>query len=189
MAFTLNLNEFWEKIVFSENQDFEYKVYILHEFSSKIRKEFFRNNFMPFLKDLMKLVRDIEQVSYTKRIPFYNNPENSLDIENLSNPEILDISLSVLKTLLIEGGRRWNILLETIEFKPDASDGTINIIMPSSRAGIFLSYTLEDGKRYIMLKDIGVEYSSTWTWELELEYDIPKETIKHIIKEKISKMT
>ena len=177
MAFTLNLNEFWEKIVFSENQDLEYKVYILHEFSSKIRKEFFRNNFMPFLKDLMKLVRDIEQVSYTKRIPFY------------TNPEILDISLSVLKTLLIEGGRRWNILLETIEFKPDASDGTINIIMPSSRAGIFLSYTLEDGKRYIMLKDIGVEYSSTWTWELELEYDIPKETIKHIIKEKISKMT
>lgn len=189
MAFTLNLNEFWEKIVFSENHDLEYKVYILHEFSSKIRKEFFRNNFMPFLKDLMKLVRDIEQISYTKRIPFYNNPDNSFDIENLPNPEILDVSLPMLKTLLIEGSRRWNILLETIDFNPDVNEGTINVIMPNSKAGIFLSYTIEDGKRYIMLKDIGVEYIDNWTWELELEYDIPKETIKHIIKEKVSKMT
>lgn len=189
MAFTLNLSEFWEKIVFSENHDLEYKVYILHQFSSKIRKEFFKNNFMPFLKDLMKLVRDIEKISHTKRIHFYNNPENSFDIENLPNPEILEIALPMLKTILIEGGKRWNILLDTIDFKPDASDGTINVIMPNSRAGIFLSYTLEEDRRYIMLKDIGTEYTNDWTWELELEYDIPKETIKHIIKEKVSKST
>jgi hypothetical protein len=189
MAFTLYLSEFWEKIVFSENQDLEHKVYILNHFYSKIRKEFFKNNFMPFLKDLMGLVRDIEKTSVLKRVPSWNNPNVFVDVEELPNPEILEIALPMLKNLLIEGNKRWNILLESVEnFEPNQNEGTVYVKMPNSNAGIFLSYTKDEEKRYIMIKDIGTESTNEWTWDLELEYDIPKETLKHILKEKVFRL-
>lgn len=189
MAFTLYLSEFWEKIVFSENQDLEHKVYILYQFSSKIRKEFFKNNFMPFLKDLMNLVRDIERTSALKRVPLWSNPNQSIDIEDLPNPEILEIALPMLKNLLIEGNKRWNILLESVEnFEPNQNEGAVYIKMPNSNAGIFLSYMTDADKRYIMIKDIGTESTDEWTWEIEIEYDVPKETLKHILKEKVFRL-
>lgn len=186
MAFTLNLNEFWEKIVFSENQDLEQRVYILHQFCSKIRKEFFKNNFMPFLKDLAKLIGDIEKIFYNNSIFMPINPFNSIDINDIPEPEILMISKNLLKEILIEGNKRWSILLETSNFNPDTNNGSIRITMPNSSIGFYISFSSTEEKKYIMFKDIGIDSLEEWHWDLEWEYDIPKETIKHILKERIS---
>jgi hypothetical protein len=185
MSYTLNLNDFWEKIVFSENQDFEHKVYILQQFSSKIRKEFFKNNFMPFLKDLLKLHGEIQRSLTTSTIKFPDNTKRILDFSETEILDLLEIAKESFSEILIEGNKRWNILLETLEFSPNKSYGTIKIEMPNSIICLYLNYTIKDDKKFILFKDIREDSTEDWTWKLNWDYDTPKETLKYILKEKI----
>ncbi len=186
MASAFNLNDFWELIFNEENQDLEQKVYILNDFASKIRKEFFRNNFMPFLKELMSLVRDIEKITTTSIIKRDGYPSKMIDVNDVITPEILDKAKTTLKLLLVEGTNRWHILVESIHFVPKTNNGTIRITMPNSVVGLFVSFDTHENKRLIMLKDIGTESIKEWIWDIQWGYDIPKETIKYILKEKIN---
>lgn len=186
MASTLNLNDFWEKIVFSENQDLEHKVYILQEFCSKIRKEFFKNNFMPFLKDLLKLNQEIQKISTTSVINKLGKPLKIIDSSDETTFELIEISKEMLKEILIEGSKRWNILLDVVNFIPDKEYGTIKIEMPNGVLCFYLNYVVKDNKKFIMFKDINLDSVETWTWNVKWEYDIPKETLKYILKEKIN---
>jgi hypothetical protein len=186
MASALNLNDFWEKIFTDENQDLEQKVYIVNDFASKIRKEFFKNNFMPFLKELMSLVGDIEKITVTSTINREGKLPKMIDVNDYITPEILQTAKDIFKKLLIEGTQRWNILVDSIEFIPKTNNGTVRIIMPNNTIGLYLSFSTLEEKRLIMLKDIGTENVSEWTWDIEWEYDIPKETIKYILKEKVN---
>jgi hypothetical protein len=188
MASAFNLYEFWEKIFNEENQNLEQKVYILNDFASKIRKEFFRNNFMPFLKELMNLVRDIEKITTTRIVSKDDELSHFLDPNDDVTSEILKQSYEVLKKLLIEGSNRWNILVDSIHFIPKTNNGTIKITMPNSTIGLFVSFDIHGDKRLIMFKDIGTETIKEWIWDIVWEYDIPKETIKHILKEKINEL-
>lgn len=58
--------------------------------------------------------------------------------------------------------------------------------MPNSVVGLFVSFDTQENKRLIMLKDIGTESIKEWIWDIQWGYDIPKETIKYILKEKIN---
>jgi hypothetical protein len=60
--------------------------------------------------------------------------------------------------------------------------------MPNSTIGLFVSLDIHGDKRLIMFKDIGTETIKDWIWDIVWEYDIPKETIKHILKEKINEL-
>lgn len=186
MGTTLNFVEFFEIILSEENQDFEHKVYILKQLSYKIRKEFFNNNFMPFLKDLITILGIIDKAISTKSIHLPGKPHRVLDIEDSLTIDILEASRVIFKDLLIEGNKRWNILLESIDFTPNSNHGTLKINMPSSSVGLFFNITTLDNRRIILFKDIGLESNDDWEWEIDWEYDIPKETIKHALKEKMA---
>lgn len=188
MVTALNLNEFWEKILDNENQDYEHKLYIVKQYTSKIRKEFFRNNFMPMLKDLMKLTRDVERISITNVINRPGEPIRMIHVADDITPEVLKSAREEFKTLLIEGNKRWHSLMDTIEFSPEQNTGTMRINMPESSVGFVVHIQLMDGdKLVIMFKDIGISSVESWTWDLYCNYDIPKETLKYIIKEKATK--
>lgn len=184
MVTALNLDEFWEKILDNENQDYEQKVYIVKQYSSKIRKEFFKNNFMPILKDLMKLTRDVERISITNVINRPDQPIRMIEVADVVTPEVMKSAKEEFKSLLIEGNKRWHALMETIEFAPEKRSGTLRINMPESSVGFILHFQVVDDKKVVMFKDIGPNSTETWTWDIYCEYDIPKETLKHIIKEK-----
>jgi hypothetical protein len=186
MKSTLNLNDFWEKIVFSENHDLEHKVYILNEFCSKIRKEFFKNNFMPFLKDLLKLNQEIQKVSTTSVINVSGKKLKIIDHSDDSILELIEISKEMIKELLIEGSKRWNVLLEMVNFMPDKEYGTIKIELPNDTMCFYLNYVIKDGKKFIMFKDLNCDSIEEWTWNIKWDYEIPKETLKYILKEKIN---
>lgn len=186
MSYTLNLDDFWEKIIFSENQDFEQKVYIVHQFSSKIRKEFFKNNFMPFLKDLKKLNKEIEKAIVTHSLKFPDDVTRMLDFSEKDILDLLDIARTLLNEVFIEGSKRWFILLETISFIPDKYYGTIKVVMPNTTICLYLNYTTKDGKKFILFKDLREDSTNDWTWTLHCDYDTPKETLKYILKEKIN---
>ncbi len=188
MGTTLNFVEFFEIILSEENQDFEHKVYILKQLSSKIRKEFFNNNFMPFLKDLMSILGVIDKAISTKSIQLPGKPKRVLDIDDSLSIDILEASRVIFKDLLVEGTKRWNILLDSIEFTPNSNNGTLKINMPSSNVGLFFNITTLDNRRIILFKDIGLDSNNEWEWEVDWEYDIPKETIKHALKEKITNL-
>lgn len=106
MASAFNLNDFWELIFNEENQDLEQKVYILNDFASKIRKEFFRNNFMPFLKELMSLVRDIEKITTTSIIKRDGYPSKMIDVNDVITLKYLikpkqHLNFYLLKALIV----------------------------------------------------------------------------------------
>ena len=185
MSSTLNLFEFLEKFLSEENPDLEQKVYILQMYSSKIRKEFFKNNFMPFLKDMYYIIGEIDKILATRTIHFYGHTPRMIDVTDTETTELLLTAKLIFKDLLIEGNKRWHILLDSIEFNPDTRTGTIKIEMPSNSVGLFFNFDIIDNKKIILLKDIGLDSIKEWTWEITWEYDIPKETIKHVLKEKI----
>lgn len=186
MGTTLNLIEFLEMILTEENQDFEHKVYILQQFSSKIRKEFFNNNFMPFLKEIMYVLGEIDKILATKVISIPGKSPRMIDVDDTLTSDVLEASKVIFRDLLIEGNKRWNILLDSVDFIPNANNGTVKISMPSFEVGLFFNITTLGDKKIILFKDIGIESLENWDWEITWEYDIPKETIKHALKEKIN---
>jgi hypothetical protein len=188
MSSTLNLFDFLEKILSEENHNLEYKVYILQQFSSRIRKEFFKNNFMPFLKDLMSLLSDIDKILSTNIIQIHNSNPRIIDVSDITTTEVLETSKIILKELIIEGSKRWNILLDSTEFVPTSNNGTLRISMPSTSVGLYLSFEVVNQKKIFLFKDIGIDAMNEWTWSINWEYDIPKETVKHILKEKITSL-
>lgn len=188
MGSTLNLFEFLENFLSEENPDLEQKVYILKIYSSKIRKEFFKNNFMPFLKDLYSTIGEIDKILATRTIHFYGHTPRMLDVNDTETAELLLTAKLMFKDILIEGNKRWHILLDSIDFNPHVRTGTIKIEMPSYSVGLFFNFDIVDNKKIILLKDIGLDAINEWTWDITWEYDIPKETIKHIIKEKITSL-
>lgn len=189
MEKSLNLEEFWEKILDPENQDYEQKVYIIKQFTSKIRREFFRHNFMPMLKDLMKLTRDVEKISITNVINRPGEPIRMIDVSDEITPEVLKAAKEDLKALLIEGNKRWNALMETFDFSPDNNIGTLRVTMPEGSIGLYVQSQIHDNRKLIIFKDIGANSLENWTWDIYNEYDIPKETLKYIIREKVSSIT
>ena len=188
MGSTLNLFEFLEKFLSEENPDLEQKVYILQMYSSKIRKEFFKNNFMPFLKELYSTIGEIDRILATRTIHIYGHRPRMIDVTDTETTELLGTAKTILKELLIEGNKRWHILLDSIDFNPYTKTGTIKIEMPSYSVGLFINFDIVDNKKIILLKDIGLDAIKEWTWEISWEFDIPKETIKHILKEKITSL-
>lgn len=188
MGSTLNLFDFLEKVLSKENHNLEYKVYILQQFSSKIRREFFQNNFMPFLKDLMSLLSDIDKILSTNVIKIGDNTPRIIDVSDTTTIELLETSKIILKDLIIEGSKRWNILLDSTEFIPTSNNGTLKISMPSTTVGLYLSFEVVNQKKIFLFKDIGIDAIDEWTWNINWEYDIPKETVKHILKEKIASL-
>jgi hypothetical protein len=60
--------------------------------------------------------------------------------------------------------------------------------MPSTSVGLYLSFEVVNQKKIFLFKDIGIDAMNEWTWNINWEYDIPKETIKHILKEKITSL-
>lgn len=188
MGTTLNLVEFLEIILSKENQDFEHKVYILQTFASKIRKEFFNNNFMPFLKDIMNLLSEIDKILATQVIKLPGKPAKTIEIEDTLILDVLEASKVIFRELLIEGNKRWNILLEIIDFIPQSNNGTIKISMPTTSSGLYFNITTLGDKKIILFKDIGIESLNEWDVDITWEYDIPKETIKHALKEKLTNL-
>jgi len=188
MGTALNFIEFLELILSEENQDFEYKVYILQNFSYKIRKEFFNNNFMPFLKNIMNLISEIEKISSTQVIKFPGKPPRTIEVGDTLTLDVLEASRVIFKELLIEGNKRWNILLDSVDFIPNENNGTIKISMPTTTVGLYFNITTLGDKKIILFKDIGIENVDQWDWDINWEYDIPKETIKHALKEKITNL-
>lgn len=188
MGTTLNLFEFWEKVLSVESNDLEHKVYILQQFSYKIRKEFFKNNFMPLLKDLMSLISDIDQVLATNVIHISGQRPRMIDNSDLTTREVLETARILIREIVIEGSKRWHVLLDSIDFTPNSNSGTLKITMPSLSVGLFINFDVLDNRKIILFKDIGLDAINDWTWDIDWEYDIPKETIKHILKEKINSL-